>query len=522
MNCWHAGRSNNAAPLWCNTNERGMVMGNLLRSVRRKRARKISGRRYPATARTGRSAGETHRRSQSSRGGGRGDAVVKFLRRNIKFVAAGAIVLIAAIVCLILFTGGPKEVSSPQVVDATPGTSISVVTDYNQESYSYEDVDEDTLAGLAGTDEDLFTSDAEMEQALLEAEGLRIGVTVQDLKSDIDEALLGRMEALSAAAEQSKRIYRTYYYNAGGSSTQQLQDMRSLINNEVDVIIVGATDAQNYKMICYMAAEEGIPVVAYDAPLQEGYAINVVTDQQAWGKVYGEYVGQIMQEGNVLQVLGSAESAIDQQRAAGINAALAGNTALLPMNTVYAAWKKADAYAAVKVLLEGHADIDAVITEEGMAEGVLDAFIEAGVFPKVMCGDVTAGFIQKWYALKHSGLVIDTGEDDDKDDEAQPTPTPTVLIAPFGELNVCAQPAPLNAGAVAFEIAVRMAEGRTLKAQGETFTYSVQTLITGANLSEYYEAVKDLDSSALVSDVIAAEMLEGLFEPAADETPVAE
>ena len=500
-------------------------MGNFLRRVSRKRARKASAaRRYPVAAHTVKSAGATPKRgrgNRSRRSSGFGSAILIFLRRNIKFVAAGAFVLIVGIVCLILFTGGAKEASSPQVAEATPGSSISVIPEYTEmESYSYEDMDEDMLAGLAGTDEDLFTNDADMEAALLEAEGVRIGVTVLDLKSDIDEALLGRMEALSSAAEQSKRIYKTYYYNAGGSGTQQLQDVRSLINHEVDLIIVGATDAENFKMVCYMAEEAGIPVVAYDAPVQKGYAINVVTDQQAWGKVYGDFVAQVIQEGNVLQVLGSAESAIDQQRAAGINAALAGHTGLVQMSPVYAGWKKADAYAAVKALLEDHAVIDAVITEEGMAEGVLDAFIEAGVFPKVICGDLTAGFIKKWYALKHSGLAIavDTGDDDD---EAEPTPTPMMLIAPFGDLNGCAQPAPLNAGAVAFEIAVRIAEGRTLIAQGETFTYSVQTMITSANLSQYYEAVKDLDSSALVSDVITDDMIEDLFEPA-DETPAAE
>ena len=493
-------------------------MGNFFRKLRRRRMRRPGTARRPAASvRTVRSAGSITPRSRS-RSAGFAGTLIKFVRRNIRLVAAGAFVLVAGIVCLIIFTGGAKEASSPQA-GATPSQSVAVASDYaTMESYSYEDVDADTLAGLAGTGDDMFSDDPEMQAAMLEAEGVRIGVTVQDLPTGIDEALLGNMEALSNAAEQSERIYKTFYYNAGGSEMQQIQDVRALIIREVDVIIVGATEADSFEKVCLMAAEAGIPVVAYDAPSEEGYAINVTTDQKAWGAVYGDFVAQQLETGNVLQVLGSAGSAVDQQRAEGISDGLAANPNLVLLDTVYASWNKKEAFKAVQALLEDGAQIDAVITEEGMAEGILDAFIEAGEFPAVMCGDVSAGFIQKWYALKNSGLAIEVEAEDDDD----PEPTPMMLLAPLGQLNACAQPAPLNAGAIAFEIAVRMAEGRTLKAQGETFTYSVQVIINPSNLANYYAQVKEVSGSALVSDVITDAMLEALFEPAAEESATVE
>jgi ribose transport system substrate-binding protein len=497
-------------------------MGNFFKKLRRRRMRRPrTSRSYSSSVRTVRGTGgiaPRKGRSAGSRRAGFVGTLISFLRRNIRLVAAGALVLVAGIVCLIIFTGGAKETSSPQP-GATLSQSVAVVADDSAvESYSYADVDADTLAGLAGTDEDMFSEDVDMEEALLREEGVRIGVTVQDLPTAIDEALLGNMEALSNAAERSKRIYKTYYYNADGSAMQQIQDVHSLINHEVDVMIVGVTDAATFEKVCYMAAEAGILVVAYDAPATEGYEINVVTDQKAWGAVYGGFVAQQLKSGSVLQVLGSAENPVDQQRAAGISQGLAANPNLVLLETVYASWDKQGAYKAVQALIEGGARIDAVITEEGMAEGILDAFIEAGEFPAVMCGDVTAGFIQKWYALKHSGLAVKV-EKEHKDD---PEPTPMMLLAPFGQLTVCAQPAPQNAGAVAFEIAVRMAQGRTLKSGGQTFTYSVQTLITGANFSQYYETVKDQGGAALVRDAIPDAILEDLFEPAPEESVATE
>ena len=220
----------------------------------------------------------------------------------------------------------------------------------------------------------------------------------------------------------------------------------------------------------------------------------------------------------MLQVLGSAEDADDQLRAQGIADGLSANPNLVLLDTVYASWDEDDACDAIKTLLEDGAKIDAVITEEGMAEGILDAFIEAGSFPEVMCGDVTAGFIKEWYALKHDGYPVEV----EKKHRSDPEPKPMMLIAPFSKLNVCAQPAPYNAGAVAFEIAVRIAEGRTLKEEGVTFTYSIQTLINGANFSQYYEMVKDYSDSAVVNDVVTDAMLEDLFELAAEESAAVE
>ncbi len=492
-------------------------MGRLTRKYGRKNTRRATAaRRYSSPART--PGGSAARRGRSGKGSSRAALIVKaiaeFLRRNIKFVAAGAFVLAAGIVCLIIFTGGAKEVSSDTSAAQSP--EISVVTEYaDMESYSYENVDADTLAGLAGTGEGLFSDDAEMEAELLAAEGIRIGVTVLDLPTDIDEAVLGRMEALSSATEQSKRIYKTFYYNARGSATQQMQDIRSLINNEVDVIIVGATNAESFKKVCLMAAEAGIPVVAYDAPVSEGYVVNVVTDQNAWGEVYGSFVAQRLEAGNVLQVLGSADNAVDQLRAQGIAAGLAANPKLALLDTVYASWKGKNANKAVAELLSRRRTrrIDAVITEEGMAASILDAFIEAEMFPKVMCGDVTAGFIKKWYLLKNGGLPIETDDKNKKKNDTEPTPTPTLLLAAEDELTACAQPAPLMAGATAFEIAVRMAEGRILKEQGATITCAVQTMITQDNLAECYDKVKDAEDTALISDILDEEMLEALFEP---------
>ena len=464
-------------------------------------------RRYPS----GRTASRTARNRRRTRSNG----LLLFLRRNYKAAAIVTGVIVIGIICLVLLTGGNR---TAVVSDQTAKTADPALTPPPAaETYDYSQVDDATLAGLAGTDESLFSEDQDMAEALFEEEGIRIGVTVGNISSSDQEFILNRLEQVSSAAESDKTIFKTYYCNANGSYSQQLQDVRSLIKNEVSVIIVGFTDAQSFKMIAMMAQNEGIPVVAFDAPADSGYAVNVVADQAAWGSVYGQFAASNLAEGTVVQMLGKPDSTVDAERAAAIGTALTANAALTVSAPLYAEWDNKKAKEMMAEYLQSGA-ADAVITEEGMAAGILDAFVEKGVLPKVMCGDATAGFIKKWYALKHGGIDVtpppkEDGKKKKNDDTPTPTPEPVMFTAQPGEFIVCAQPAPAGVGAAAFDIAVEMAKGRTLITQGQTFKYSVGTVITEANLAEFYELVKDQNDTYIVSDVLTDSVLDSLLNP---------
>ncbi len=465
-----------------------------------------------------RSAARTYGSRRVSRGG----AILALLKRNYKLVAIAAGVLAVVAVGLVLLLGdGAKTETAAQQPTALP----TLTPPPDEESYDYSDVDAGTLAGLAGTDESLFSDDQEMAEAVFEEEGIRIGVTVGSITSSEQELILNRLEQASSAAEADKTIFKAYYCNANGSTNQQLQDLRSLIKNEVDVIVVGFTDAQSFKMIAMMAQNEGIPVVAFDAPTDSGFAVNVVADQTAWGDIYGKFTATNLAEGTVVQMFGKPDDAADAQRAAAIGTALAANTGLTTAAPLYGEWDKKKAKELMTEYLK-HGNTDAIITEEGMAEGILDAFVEKGVLPKVMCGDATAGFIKKWYALKNGGIDVtpppkDDGKKKNDDETPEPTPTPIMLKAQPGELIVCAQPAPSGVGAAAFDIAVEIAKGRTLIAQGQTIKYMVSTVITEANLAEYYELVKDQSDTYVVSDRLTDDVLNSLLNPLEEPEPAA-
>ncbi len=447
--------------------------------------------------------------------GGKISGAAAFLRRHIKVIAIVFIVLVLAGVALgIVFggretTGVPSETAQVSELEQTDVPEEDYAEFSEEAGYNYDNVDESVLAGLAGSDDSLFSEDDdEMEDAIFANEGIRIGVTIGDLNSDTDKMMLGRLEQASNAAEVSKLVYEVYYYNAQGDFNQQLQDVRSLIKNEVDAIIVGASTKESFEMVVALATDAGIPVVAYNAPEgASGYAVNIVADQTAWGNVYGEFMAENLTSGRIVQVLGSDESELDLARAAAINEALVANENISVVDTLYEKWDSDNAYDAMVEYLDEEGYVPGIITEEGMAKGILDAFIEIKRLPIVMCGDASAGFIKTWYELKTKGIDITPKPEDDEE-------VATVIFkSKVNEMIVIAQPAPVSIGAVAFEVAYQLAQGRTMKVQGATFVYNVETIITDSNLPKYYAMIRDEKDDVLVRDIVSAATIESLLNP---------
>lgn len=430
-----------------------------------------------------------------------------FVRRNFKLLLIAGAGVVVVVVGVVLLTGGANT-----PVSAQPADAVGAADDGGGEHdvYDYSGYSADELAGLEGTDEGLFVAEEHMADALAQ-EGIRIGVSVGNLGSGEDEAVINRLEEVWNAAKETREVLEVYYYNAGGNANQQLQDVRSLINNEVDVIVVAFMDAQGYDMVTMMAVKENIPVVAYDAPSGSGFAFNVVPDQEAWGGVYGRFMAQRLTMGNVARILGNKESERGAARNGAIGTALAANAQITALEPSYAGGSAKTAKEAVAKYLSDNTEVAGVIVEEGMAEGVLDAFIEARKLPKVMCGDTTVGFIKKWYALKNGGVDVTPAAQNN----ATPPPAEMFAAQP-GEFVVCAQPSPTGGAAVAFKVAVEMAKGRKLKTPGQTYRFTVQTQITDANLAMHYAKVKDMDNAYTVGEYITDTLLDSLLLPAAE------
>lgn len=455
-----------------------------------------------------RASGSTRASSSArTRGSARGrnrrySGIAGFVQRYYKILAIAGIGLVIVVLCIVLIASGQDTVASHTVID--PDTGEEIIVEGDDPVYEYTD---EELAGLEGTGVDFMFDDDEM----MASAGIRIGVTVEKLSSAEEQAAVSRFEEAWSKAKTLKKVSGVYYYDADGNYNQHVQDVRSLINRQVDVIVIAFTTKENYEMAALQAQKAGIPIVAYNAPAGSSYDINVVTEHAEWGAAYGRFVAQKLTSGVVVPVLYSQSSEMGLLRSGSAKTALTANAQITVADSIYTEGSASTAKNEITKLLTD-STIDAVICDKGLAEPVLDAFIAARKLPKVMCGDVTAGFIKKWYALKNGGIDVTPAAGAN-----QTPPPPETFSAQPGEFIVCAQPAPSGGLAAAFDIAVEMAKGRKLKQPGQTYKFGVQTMITDANLATYYAMVKDWDNSLAIGEYLTDSVLDSLLHPLENE-----
>ncbi len=132
------------------------------------------------------------------------------------------------------------------------------------------------------------------------AEGKTIGVSWSNFQEErwkTDEA------AIKAALEASGDSYVSA--DAQSSSSKQLSDIESLVAQGVDALIILAQDAQAIGPAVQQAADEGIPVVAYDRLIEDPRAFYLTFDNVEVGRMQARAVLEAAPEGNYVMIKGS-------------------------------------------------------------------------------------------------------------------------------------------------------------------------------------------------------------------------
>ena len=109
--------------------------------------------------------------------------------------------------------------------------------------------------------------------------------------------------ALRAALEEAGAEYVSA--DAQSSSAKQLSDVESLIAQGVDALVILAQDAQAIGPAVDAAANEGIPVIAYDRLIEDPRAFYLTFDNVEVGRMQARAVLEEAPEGNYVMIKGS-------------------------------------------------------------------------------------------------------------------------------------------------------------------------------------------------------------------------
>lgn len=191
-----------------------------------------------------------------------------------------------------------------------------------------------------------------------------------------EAAIVGALDAAGASYVSA---------DAQSSSSKQLSDIESLIAQGVDALIILAQDAQAIGPAVQAAADEGIPVIAYDRLIEDDRAYYLTFDNVEVGRMQARAVFAAQPSGRYVMIKGSPTDPNADFLRGGqqeiIQAAIDSGAITIVGEAYTDGWLPANAQRNMEQILTATDNgVDAVVaSNDGTAGGVVAALTAQGM-----------------------------------------------------------------------------------------------------------------------------------------------
>jgi ribose transport system substrate-binding protein len=267
--------------------------------------------------------------------------------------------------------------------------------------------------------------------------------------------------------------------NSNMDVNKQIADVKDLITQKVDAILITALSSAALSPVCEDAISKGIVVVSFNSQVDsDKITSKVVEDEYLFGQIGGEWLVKALGgKGNIIILSGIAGNDTNELRAQGAKDAFNKSPGIKILGEGFGEWDYAKGKVAVENLLAANPQIDGVYSQGGaMTLAAVDAFIEAGRPLVPMTGESNNGFLKAW--KKYSGK--------DKFDSVAP------IVRD-------------NTGAIALETAIKALKGETV----QKITKLQREVITSADIDKYVKM--DLPDSFWCGSDLPDDVVKQLF-----------
>ena len=185
-----------------------------------------------------------------------------------------------------------------------------------------------------------------------------------------------------------------------GDATEQANIIRDFTSKGVNIIMVNPNSPDALNGVIKEAQDAGILVVSFDATVTAPNVLNVTLDHYAWDTKNVEFIASTLKEGNAIQIYGLDGHPANNERIRATADVLKKYPKIKLIASTTGDWDQTKAKEVATQIIGSGQRIDAVITQDGEAYGVLSAFLDAGKLPKVMFGDPGTAFFKEWKKLR--------------------------------------------------------------------------------------------------------------------------
>ncbi|MBU2515281.1 substrate-binding domain-containing protein [bacterium] len=203
-----------------------------------------------------------------------------------------------------------------------------------------------------------------------------IGISISDLENPFFVTMSTEMQKVAEL-----HGIKTIIKDAHNDEAQQLIDIQSFVQKEVDAIIVNPTHAETVSLGIEFANAANIPIITVDRKVTKGKIMShIASDNLAGGSMAGKLVAdQLKGEGNVLELEGIPGTSATQNRGRGFNKILRDYKGV-KVTRIVADFNREKARTSVNQFIAEGEEFDAIFAHnDNMILGAIEAYTSANI-----------------------------------------------------------------------------------------------------------------------------------------------
>jgi signal transduction histidine kinase/DNA-binding response OmpR family regulator len=181
---------------------------------------------------------------------------------------------------------------------------------------------------------------------------------------------------------------RFIYRQADGSSERQVEQVKELVKEGIDLLIISPNEAEPLTAVVEDVFNHGTPVIVVDRKISSPFFTAFVGgDNYQIGKMAGEYAANLLKgKSNIIEITGLPKSTPAIERDRGFTDAIKKHPSLTITRTINGEWYKQKAKAGMLSLVSAGEPVDLVFAQNDMmASGTYEVYRSKGLpVPKII------------------------------------------------------------------------------------------------------------------------------------------
>ncbi|MEU9170332.1 ABC transporter substrate-binding protein [Streptomyces sp. NPDC048420] len=238
------------------------------------------------------------------------------------------------------------------------------------------------------------------------AKDLKVGWSTIYLTPSWMQQTLRMLDSDVSKLKSAGKVSEFKTFNANGDTSQQIAQIRAMIQQKYDVILVDAGSSTALNPALEQAVSAGITVVAFDSLPTSTKVVRVGTDQKAWGSMMATWLAKKLGgKGDIIAMNGPAGVAVSEDRWSGAAAVFKKYPDIKIVSNVHSEYNLAPAAQAFASAYSAHPGIQGVFSQGGaLSAAALQTLVKQDKKLVPITGENYNGFLKQWQAQRKNGF----------------------------------------------------------------------------------------------------------------------